>query len=54
MRTKRKIKKEMKELYPRKELAYMDAKENQSDRLWDDFRSLRDQWNILVDEYEGS
>jgi len=56
-RSKKTIIKEMKKLYPKKELAYGDYKDNEGSsiqgRLWDDFNSLRNQWNILIDELEG-
>ena len=58
MRTKREIEKEMRELFPKKELAYMDARQNEgggiADRMWMEFRTLRDRWNDLVDEFEKS
>ena len=57
MRTEKEIIKEMKLLYPKKELAYFDYKHNEgsriANRLWDDFNSIRNQWNKLVDELEA-
>jgi len=50
------IENEMRELYPKKELAYIDYSENTGDtsgicdRLWGEFEVLRDRWNTLVDE----
>ena len=50
------IEKEMKELYPKKELAYIDYLDNTGDnsglreRLWSEFERHRDRWNDLVAE----
>jgi len=48
------IEKEMTELYPKKELAYMDYLDNTGDnsglreRLWREFEQYQDTWNKLV------
>ena len=50
------IENEMRELQPRKELAYIDYSENTGsdddtrDRLWREFDRLRERWNTLVEE----
>ena len=50
------IEQEMKDLHPKKELAYMDYCDNTGDnsglreRLWDEFEQYRDRWNELVEE----
>ncbi|KKM94775.1 hypothetical protein LCGC14_1194870 [marine sediment metagenome] len=51
------IEKELTDLYPKKELAYQDYRDNSGsnddelrNRLWGDFKVYRDQWNKLVDE----
>lgn len=50
------IEKEMKELFPKKEMAYNDYINNVGsdeltyDHLWEEFRELRDRWNRLVVE----
>ena len=55
-RTVESIENEMRELRPKKELAYLDYQDNTGDssglreRLWDEFEHLRDRWNKLVDE----
>jgi len=52
------IYKEMREVFPKKELAYMDYTENTGadrdfrERMWDEFTSLRDYWNSLLDKWE--
>lgn len=46
----------MRDLFPKKELAYMDYLDNTGDtsgvreRLWDEFETYRKQWNALVIE----
>ena len=58
MKPKKRIKaieKELRELYPKKELAYIDYTDNAGDaetggRLWCEFTEYRDKWNKLVDE----
>ena len=48
------IEKEMKEIHPEKELAYMDYCDNTGDNtglrehLWDKYDDLRNRWNVLV------
>lgn len=47
------IESEMEKLYPQKELAYIDYKDNAgdeetADRLFVEFKILRDKWNKLV------
>jgi len=48
------IENEMKDLYPKKELAYIDYSENSGDnsgireRLWYEFEDYRNRWNKLV------
>lgn len=54
-RTIKNIEKEMSELYPKKELAYIDYTDNRGDedirnQLWGEFIPLRDKWNKLVAE----
>ncbi len=54
-RTINNIEKEMKELYPKKELAYIDAQDNRGDsetfnRLWEEFEDYKRQWNKLVEK----
>lgn len=54
-RTIEDIENEMRELYPKKELAYIDYRENTgdsetADRLFAEFRQYRDKWNALVEE----
>lgn len=54
-RTLKEIEQEMKELYPKKELTYIDAQDNRGDsetfdRLWREFNNYRNQWNKLVAE----
>lgn len=49
------IEKELRELYPKKELAYQDYRDNAGDeetgsRLWCEFTEYRNRWNKLVDE----
>jgi hypothetical protein len=50
------IENEMRELYPKKEIAYIDYSENIGDtsglreRLWNKFEQYRNQWNGLVKE----
>lgn len=45
----------MKDLYPKKELAYIDYSDNIGDKdtarqLWDEFVELKDKWNRLCVE----
>lgn len=53
-RTIEDIENEMRELHPKKELAYMDYLDNTGDnsglreRLWDEFERYRNRWNELV------
>jgi len=55
-RTVKEIENEMRELYPKKEMAYLDYSENTGDnsgfreRLWDEFSRYRDRYNELVIE----
>ena len=54
-RTIKKIEAELTELYPKKELAYIDYTDNRGDsetaeQLYDEFKVLRDEWNSLVAE----
>lgn len=54
-RTVEQIEKEMRELYPKKEVAYQDYRDNTGDselapRLWSEFNEYRNQWNKLVAE----
>ena len=50
------IENEMRDLYPKKELAYMDYSENTGDtsglreRLWYEFEDYKNRWNKLVIE----
>ena len=57
MRDLKEIDKEMRALFPQKELAYADYRDNTGSsiagNLWDDFVQYRDRWNLLVDEYEA-
>ena len=56
MRTIDNIEKEMLDLHPKKELAYMDYLDNTGntsglrERLWDEFERYCDMWNVLVNE----
>lgn len=55
-RTVKDIEQELKDLYPKKELAYLDYLDNTGDnsglreRFWDEFDNYRNQWNKLVKE----
>jgi len=50
-RTLKQNTKEMRELQPKKDLAYIDASDNVGvDYLWDEFRAYRDKWNELAAE----
>ena len=54
-RTVKSIEKEMTELYPKKELAYIDYRDNAGDeetgpRLFQEFEAYRNRWNQLVTE----
>ena len=54
-RTVSEVEKEMKIIYPEKELAYMDYTENAGssshrDRFWNNYKCLQRKWNSLVRE----
>ena len=56
-RTIKDIEKELTELYPKKELAYIDYRDNIGSndeafrgRLWREFDDYRNKWNKLVEE----
>ena len=55
-RTVEDIENEMRELHPKKELAYLDYCDNTGDtsglreRLWSEFERYRNRWNVLVEE----
>ena len=49
------IEKQLEELYPKKEVAYQDYRDNSGDssirdRLWSEFVEYRDEWNELVEQ----
>ena len=56
-RTIKDIEKELTGLYPKKEIAYQDYRDNTGsndagfrNRLWREFKEYQNQWNNLVDE----
>lgn len=55
-RTISEIERELQELYPKKELAYLDYVDNTGntsglrERLWNEFVQLKTHWNILIVE----
>lgn len=56
MRTIDDIENEMRDLYPKKELAYLDYLDNTGnnsgsrERLWEEFKRCQDRWNAFVGE----
>lgn len=56
MRTIDDIENEMRDLYPKKELAYLDYLDNTGnnsglrERLWKEFKQCQNQWNAFVGE----